>query len=290
MIVLRNVKFLFLLIVCGLIHCLVCDARDFFSLQDTLEPEIEHDTVSGSNHVADSLMYLIPAYRIYPLWDTVTINPYKLDVSKSTDTAHIVLQDEHRCDFSAPFNGRVSSNFGYRRYRLHTGIDIDLNTGDTVRSAFEGRVRITQKHRGYGNMVVVRHRNGLETLYGHLSKIKVKSGEWVDAGDILGLGGNTGRSYGSHLHFEVRYLGEPLNPNELINFSEYKLKKDTLTITKGTFKLANEVKQVKYYTVKKGDNLTRIAKKHGTTVQKLCKLNGIKSTSLLRVGQKIRVR
>ena len=124
--------------------------------------------------------------------------------------------------FCMPTPSRVvTSNFGPRWRRLHAGIDIKVYTGDTIRAAFDGKIRITNyDRRGYGYHVVIRHPNGLETLYGHLSKILVKADAVVKAGDIIGLGGNTGRSYGSHLHFETRLLGQPINPAFMFDFEK----------------------------------------------------------------------
>ena len=120
---------------------------------------------------------------------------------------------------------------------MHYGLDIDLETGDAVSAAFEGMVRISQHHDSYGNVVVIRHNNGLETLYAHLSERSVSPGDHVEAGDIIGLGGNTGRSYGSHLHFEIRFLGRPLNPAAVIDFPNETVKSDTLLIASNLFQM-----------------------------------------------------
>jgi murein DD-endopeptidase MepM/ murein hydrolase activator NlpD len=195
---------------------------------------------------------------------------------------------------------------------LHAGLDLDLETGDPISSAFEGLVRISQFSDSYGNVVVVRHPNGLETLYAHMSARMVVSGQYVQAGDLLGLGGNTGHSFGAHLHFETRYLGNPFDPAYLITPNKKALKSKEFDLTKNklytptktpanpnakTNKESRETKTVdkkgsdkKYYTVKKGDTLSSIASKNKTTVSKICKLNGMKSTSKLKAGQKIRIK
>jgi len=162
---------------------------------------------------------------------------------------------------------------------------------------------------GYGNLVVVRHHNGLETYYAHLSKRLVNPGQVVSVGDTIGLGGNTGRSYGSHLHFETRYLGTPFNPNNIIDFENFKLKCDTLyisgcrgadNITANTSPTATGQKSgtntttitsgnATYYTVKEGDTLSRIAVKYNTSVAKIKQLNGLRS-DFLRIGQRLKVR
>jgi hypothetical protein len=201
--------------------------------------------------------------------------------------------------YVAPFEGKVTSRFGPRRYRYHYGIDLNLNTGDTVVAAFDGRVRLAAYYSGYGYTVVIRHYNGLETLYGHFSKLLVDTNQTVKAGDPIGLGGNTGRSYGSHLHFEVRYLGIPFNPEFVINFDDHKLLNDTLFLSTAQFKYmgggsaspsGSSPAVANYYKVKPGDNLSVIAKRHGTTVTRLCQLNNISRTTTLQVGRRLRVK
>jgi len=267
---------------------------------DTTQHEVDEDELMD---YSDSLISF-PSYDLYCSWDTVNIHPVKVDLTKLSDTTVICLYDETSCGYAHPFAGKVTSNFGPRRKRYHYGIDIDLETGDPVKAAFDGKVRIVQNSASYGNVVVIRHNNGLETYYAHLSKTIVTVGQDVFAGDSIGLGGNTGRSKGSHLHFEVRYLGRPINPNEIISFEKCALVSDSLTVSKKTFSYVKSVptsnyyksstsssssKSPKIYTVKKGDTLTAIAKRYGTTTAALCKKNGIKSTSILKLGQKIKI-
>ena len=170
---------------------------------------------------------------------------------------------------------------------------------------FDGKVRIAKRAGAYGNLVVIRHDNGLETYYGHLSKINVQPNQEIKAGEVLGLGGSTGRSTGPHLHLEIRYLGAAINPEKVIDFANFQLKDETLCLTREYFKNGGKTtssqrslassssskasKGGKYYTVRKGDTLGAIAKRHGTTVKKLARLNNIKGTKI-RAGQKIRVR
>lgn len=236
-----------------------------------------------------------PTFDYEGIWDTISVNPYKIDLSQKPDTTLINLQDGLQCDYAHPFPGHVTSDFGPRgRHRYHLGIDIKLATGDTVKCAFEGVVRIARRSSTFGNVVMVRHKNGLETIYAHLSRIDVKIGQRVEAGELLGLGGNTGRSYGSHLHFEVRYKGVPIDPNKLINFNHCELRTDTLLIDKHTFAYkpkpgAKNYGKTRTYVVRKGDTLGKIAHRTGTTVKRLCKINGIKSTTILRPGRKLKV-
>jgi len=130
----------------------------------------------------------------------------------------------------------------------------------------------------------------LETLYAHLSLRLAEPGDQVKAGDVIGLGGNTGRSYGNHLHFECRFNGQPIDPKLIVNFEKQDLVSDQLAISKSTFKYVTEARAVKYHTVKKGENLSVIANRYGTSLKTLCKLNGIKQSSIIRPGQKLRYR
>lgn len=236
--------------------------------------------------VNDSLSY-IPAYDAYCDWNTDKVHPYKVNLTNMTDTVVIPLATDS-CSFAAPFTGRKTSDFGYRRYRYHYGVDIKLRTGDPVKSAFDGVVRIAQYDATYGRLVVVRHNNGLETLYAHLSKLKVKEGDWVEAGEVVGLGGNTGRSTGSHLHFEARYKGEPINPNELIDWELGLLCSDTLYLNKEHYEYLVEIRKRKYHKIRRGDTLSGIARRYGTSVGHICRLNGIRSTTTLRIGRTLR--
>jgi murein DD-endopeptidase MepM/ murein hydrolase activator NlpD len=243
----------------------------------------EYESVWDIN---DSLNF-IPAFDDYCDWNTERVHPYKNNLTTMRDTVLIPLAYDS-CSFAAPFIGRKTSDFGYRRYRYHYGVDIKLYTGDPVVSAFEGVVRIAQYDGDYGRVVVVRHNNGLETLYAHLSKLNVKEGDWVEAGEVVGLGGNSGRSTGSHLHFEARYLGEPIDPNALIDWSTGTLLHDTLALNQEHFEYLIEVRRRKYHTIRRGDTLSGIARRYGTSVSNLCKLNGMRSTTTLRIGRSIR--
>lgn len=243
-----------------------------------------------------------PNFDYFGIWDTVSANPYHLDFSQKTDTTVIYLEDQHKCDYFHPIKGDVTSVFGPRsRSRYHYGIDINLETGDSVQCAFEGTVRVSRKSRTFGNVVIVRHKNGLETIYAHLSRLNVKIGDHVEAGDVLGLGGNTGRSRGSHLHFEVRYKGQAIDPQKIISFTNCSLVDDCIELSKETFTYPQYSKKYdskkyksgygnsKVYTVRSGDTLGRIAQRNGTTVSKICKANGISSTTILRPGKKLKL-
>lgn len=224
-------------------------------------------------------------------WDRKMINSGRFDSKSMTDTIRIPLNDSslNGLRYCHPFKNYVTSNFGPRRYIFHYGVDIKLYKGDPVCAAFDGVVRITKyDRRGFGNVVVIRHPFGLETIYGHLSKILVSPMQKVKAGDIIGLGGNSGRSTGSHLHFEIRYRGEPFDPNCFIDFNEYRLKSDTLVLTRANFEYLIELRKAKYCTIRKGDTLYKIARRYNTTVNQLCKLNNISRKTILRPGRKLR--
>ena len=244
-------------------------------------------------------------------WDTTKINVYDVELKDIPMSMVIDLVDTLK-SYHYPVKGRVTSKYGPRRRRIHQGTDIDLETGDPIYATFDGRVRhTTYIARGYGNLIIIRHDNGLETFYAHLSETNVKPGDWVTAGQIIGKGGNTGRSTGSHLHYEIRYKGHTFDPERLIDFTTGTLRRETFLLKRTYFspysrftqdfdeeiqsdeedkKIAAEAAAIKYHIVKRGDTLGRIAINNHTTVTKLCQLNGIKKTATLRIGQRIRVR
>lgn len=246
-------------------------------------------------------------------WNSRSVNAYAGMAVPDTKTIDV-------SEFAMPCPGYVTSPYGYRRRfrREHKGIDLKLQTGDTVYAAFDGRVRLTNfERRGYGYYVIVRHTNGLETVYGHLSRFLVEPDQDVKAGEPIALGGNTGRSFGSHLHFETRFMGIPINPAAIFDFANQTVHTDTYTFDKNTYKrarnfdpAANEQYASKYrasrpasqsatassgsrsknYTVRRGDTLSRIASRNGVTVRQLCKLNGLTTKSKLQPGKKLRLR
>ncbi len=233
----------------------------------------------------------VTIHEYYNIWDSKNINPYEVDPLKFTDSVSLQLFDTLSAPWSPPLDEtKVTSHFGSRHYRWHYGTDIKLNTGDSVRTVFDGIVRIKKYDpSGYGYYVLVRHKNGLETLYGHLSKQMVEVGDEVKAGEVIGLGGSTGRSSGPHLHFEFRYQGNPVNPEDIYDFDSNELLSDTLVVTAETFSYIKEVRKVHYYKVRRGDTLSGISKRHGVPISKICSLNGIRKNSTLRVGQRLRV-
>ena len=236
---------------------------------------------------------LYPGLDLYPNWNNEFVQAY----------GNAIVPESYTFDltgFCMPTpNTRITDVFGYRprRRRAHYGLDIKVYVGDTIRAAFDGKVRVVknQGRRGYGKYVVIRHDNGFETVYGHLSKQLVEDNQLVKAGEPIGLGGNTGRSTGSHLHFETRFLGIAINPIYMFDFPKQDIVADTYTFrkAKGVNRAGSHDTQVadgaiRYHKVKSGDTLSRIAKLRGVSVSTLCKLNRIKPTTTLRIGQVLR--
>jgi murein DD-endopeptidase MepM/ murein hydrolase activator NlpD len=195
----------------------------------------------------------VPASKLYHNnWNNtdVRLNSEKMFDKNATYVLTLVNKNDN--DFVFPFKGKIISPFGYRGRRIHTGTDIKLKLNEEVYAAFDGVVRMAKRYSGYGNIVVIRHANGLETCYSHLNKIKVKVNQEVKSGDLVGLGGRTGRATTTHLHFETRFLGQPFNPEIILDFENYSLKSDSLIIDKNTFIKAKKAKKYKYIKNKKG--------------------------------------
>ena len=250
-----------------------------------------------------------PAADLYEDWN----NKYAHRATALPDTFKINLRG-----FCMPTDNRVvTSNFGARWGRQHKGIDVKVYIGDTIRAAFSGKVRMVKYEAGgYGKYVVIRHGNGLETIYGHMSKHLVAEDEIVEAGQPIGLGGNTGRSTGSHLHFETRLCGVALNPALMVDFKNQDVVGDYYMFYRDTYQkesiVANRLrgvngrgdivsdedmelaiaapeatytKNVKFHKVKSGETLSSIARKRHTTVNAICKLNRIGKNIRLMPGQ-----
>jgi murein DD-endopeptidase MepM/ murein hydrolase activator NlpD len=255
----------------------------FIDLMDDIEPEIDIYTEG---------------------WNSQRVNPFK--ESEVPDTKIIDVTG-----YSMPHRGSLTSNYGYRAKfgRMHKGVDIGIRSNDTIYAAFDGKVRLTNyEAKGYGNYVILRHPNGLETVYGHLNKFLVKADQVVRAGDPIALGGSTGRSTGPHLHFETRYMGYAINPNAIFDFANHTTHTDTYQFSKKTYtqgrnyapstavaksekenpyKNASKVKTT--YTVKKGDSLSSIARSYGMSTTTLKRLNGL-SNSSIQPGQVLKLK
>lgn len=261
------------------------------------------------NQLIEAEMLESPAADLYDDWN----NKYAHRATELPDSFRIDLRG-----FCMPTTSRVlTSNFGARWGRQHKGLDIKVYIGDTIRAAFSGKVRMVKyEARGYGKYVVIRHYNGLETIYGHMSKQLVEEDQEVRAGDPIGLGGNTGRSTGSHLHFETRLCGVALNPALMFDFRNQDVVDDYFMFRRDSYQsesalatrlrgvggsasadnaddvelataapAASYAKNVRFHKVKAGESLSTIARKRGTTVSALCKLNRISKNMRLMPGQ-----
>lgn len=255
-----------------------------------------------------------PAAQLYDDWS----NRYAHRATQVPDSFRIDLRH-----FCMPTPSRVvTSNFGSRWGRQHKGLDIKVYIGDTIRAAFSGKVRVVKyEGGGYGKYIVIRHNNGLETIYGHLSKQLVAEDQTVRAGEPIGLGGNTGRSTGSHLHFETRLCGVALNPALMFDFRNQDVVSDFYVYIKSNYEhesaeatrlrgkvgnggynrdevqgeLANNSNanfdssaDMRYHKVKSGETLVSIAEKRGVTIDTICKLNHITKGKAVRPGQILR--
>jgi len=262
------------------------------------------------------------------------IDTYPYEAQHMPDTIRLPLRNEMGyATLMYPIKGRVNSRFGPRYGGFHYGTDFQLAIGDTVVAVMDGVVRISRVDEGgYGNFIVIAHKNGLETLYGHLDKPLVRVGDFVSIGQAIGLGGNTGRSTGPHLHFEFRFMGEQFNPEEVFDASNFSFRVDTITLTQGNFahlhryphryapgtiirttpaQLAShthahahthtasiasggqggqsDTPAATVHIVRKGDTLYGIARRYGTTISRLCQLNGLTRQSVLQIGQRIQL-
>ena len=263
--------------------------------------------INNRETIKDSLIFV-------KYWSTTNLTPYRdVDHSAMPFTVVIDLVDSLK-SFHYPYMGKVHprGKFGPRRGRSHLGVDLPLQMGAPIYATFCGRVRISSYNRGgYGNLVIIRHDNGLETYYGHLSERMVEPNQWVEAGQIIGLGGSTGRSTGPHLHFEIRYYGRAFDPQRLIDFEKGILCRETFLLKKNYFSVYSKAPQNfedeilneqedkaevaemtarRYHKIRSGDTLGHIAVKHGTTISKICALNGITRNTTLKLNRTLRVR
>ncbi|HPT10195.1 MAG TPA: M23 family metallopeptidase [Bacteroidales bacterium] len=218
-------------------------------------------------------------------WINDQIFAYRLKPDSIHDTVIILTRPDR--PFTLPYYGKLFRGFMY----THKGLDIKLNKGDTVLSAFDGVVRYAKYNRGgFGNLVIIRHYNGLETYYAHLSKMLVKVNQVIRSGDPIALGGSTGRSRGPHLHFEVRYKDIPLDPLRMIDYDNKKLIANTFPVTKRVFYPNDHVENAIVVRIKNGDTLGKLARKYNISIKEICAMNKIKPNTTLRVGRSLRVK
>lgn len=264
-------------------------AQALLAEEVTIQRQMEEVKTIALRNMLLNEVNTVPSADMYPEW-----------VNTKVHFKH-ALPDSFRIDlrgFVMPTtNTQITDKFGYRprRRRVHNGIDIKVNRGDTIYAAFDGKVRITAYQRkGYGHYVVVRHHNGIETLYAHLSKRLVGANDNVKAGDPIGIGGNTGRSSGPHLHFETLLLGSCLDPALLFDFKNQDVTGDfylyrrpgSKYIENGVVKIAGPEK--KYHKVKSGETIGKIARKYNVEEGIIFKLNKLNSRSIIRPGQMLR--
>jgi murein DD-endopeptidase MepM/ murein hydrolase activator NlpD len=245
-------------------------------------------------------------------WDNDNISAYRSVKYDSLPSSVAINLVDSLKSYRYPCVGRITSRYGMRHRRAHNGIDMAVKVGDTICSAFDGRVRFSKAtETGYGTLIIIRHDNGLETYHGHLSARLVEEGDRVVAGQPIGLGGNSGRSTGPHLHFEVRYYGQSIDPERIINFRTGELRRENFLLKKNYFSIYSKYEQdfnaeaerdaaekkenqmsaeKRYYKVRSGDYLGLIAKRNHTTVSAICRLNGIKPTTTLQIGKVLRVK
>ena len=300
-------------------------AQDLLASQAPIDRKMKSVDSLSLQQLINNEVWEAPAADLYEDWDNVNASiPETLPNKKKINLR----------DYCMPTTSRVvTSNFGARWGRQHKGLDIKVYIGDTIRAAFSGKVRIVSyEARGYGKYIMIRHPNGLETVYGHLSKQLVHENQMVKAGDPIGLGGNTGRSTGSHLHFETRLGGVALNPAIMFDFKNQDVVYDEWTFDRSTYnKLSAESTKLRgsgiyrggdglfdnassskvirskaskgkskgkgksrvqksnsrQHVVKSGETLYSIAKKNNTTVEKICKDNGLNKNATIKAGKKL---
>ena len=264
-------------------------AQALIAEEVTVQRQMEAVEAVALRHMLLNEANTVPSAHMYPEWTNTRVH------------FNHALPDSFRIDlrgFVMPTtNTKITDKFGYRprRRRVHNGIDVQVERGDTIYAAFDGKIRITAyQRRGYGHYVVIRHHNGIETLYAHLSKKLVEMNENVKAGDPIGIGGNTGRSSGPHLHFETLLLGKCLDPALLFDFKNQDVTGDSYLyrrpgskyVENGVVKIAGPEK--KYHKVKQGETIGKIAKKYGVEQEMIFKLNKLNSRSIIRPGQTLR--
>lgn len=283
-----------IIMICGGVHA---SAQDLLASRAPIDRTMKTIDPIILRQIIETEQSQYPAYSLYPEWSNKYAHAYR----------NINIPDNFKIDlrgFSMPTpSRRITSNFGYRASfgRQHKGLDIKVYTGDTIYAAFSGKVRVVRYEAGgYGNYIVIRHNNGLETIYGHLSKQLVSENENVRSGEPIGLGGSTGRSTGSHLHFEVRFLGEAINPAQVFDFPNQDIVSDYYVFRKSEFeRLTSKAADhdnnpnttasgPSFCKVKNGETLYSIARKYNTTVKMLRELNRLGENTKVFPGQIIR--
>lgn len=290
----KKIFVVFVAVIVGCLSMAYGQVTSSASIKNSANAEYEDLVVTSDFDLSDSL------YK--NIWNNTQIR-YADKITSKNDTVVVLFSENDR--YQHPFSGKVISKYGRRGSRHHSGTDIKLQKGDSVWCAFDGKVRIAKRMNGYGNMVLVRHNNGLETIYAHLSSISVTTDEVVRAGSLIGLGGRTGRATTDHLHFETRLFGQAFDSSVYIDFEAGRLKVDKLFYNEGrvtTSKqelsatnmhrsqdLNQEAGQGVTHTIKQGDTLWNIAKRYGTTVARICSDNNILKSQVLKIGLQLKI-
>ena len=260
---------------------------------DSVSTIIRHeDSIRIHDYILSEKLYTPDSAAVFSeKWDTINIFAYgNIDYKRALDTLAIPILGDTG-SFAIPVPGHKLSGFGWRWGQIHNGVDLDLSTGDTVVSTFDGIVRFAGwNNGGYGYLVIVRHYNGLETYYAHLNSLNCKDNQAVNAGDCIGFGGRTGRAYGPHLHYEIRFKDNPFDPEWLISFESNELITDMLYLMPEKFGHVKEIANSKYHIISSGDSLWGISRRYGVSINYICSLNGITEESTLRIGQRLRVK
>ncbi len=188
----------------------------------------------------------------------------------------------------------IGSPYGIRSHRLHRGVDVNVIKDEPVVAAYPGEVTMSRYNKGgYGHYVLIKHPNGIETLYAHLSKRLLSVGDKVFPGDIVGLAGNSGRSSAAHLHFEIRYSEVNIDPTTVIDFPHWTLQPgvDKFSMKKARNdhrKIQAQLRNYNFYVVQAGDSQGDVANWFNISIESLCRINDLKPGAPLKAGQKLR--
>jgi murein DD-endopeptidase MepM/ murein hydrolase activator NlpD len=280
-------------------------------LETTLYDLDDFNQVDFSDHLFVQKPFQIPAYHLYQeLWDTLHLRAQAIDIPFFKDTLKLMMVEHTNSSFAFPCSGNLVLDYGFHRKLFHAGVDFEVMEDAPIVSCFDGVVRMARLYGEYGKMVVIRHYNGLETVYAHLNRISVKSGQIVAAGQLIGTGGKTGNVDTPTLHFEIRFFNQFFNPNKVIDFKSRKLVDNLIVITPLDFNIVPIIKvetnsqgaintlpnnkpkeSPTFHIVKSGDTLFKIARLYNTTPEALIKLNNLKGDgSNIQLDQKIRIK
>jgi murein DD-endopeptidase MepM/ murein hydrolase activator NlpD len=233
-----------------------------------------------------------PDYYKVTRWDTTDLNMYHVDMTLFRDTLTYRFSESGKYAYTIPKAGYVTSGFGRRSLfgrKFHKGLDIDLETGDEVRAALPGKIRIARYSTGYGNFVIISHEGGLETLYGHMSELKVVEGQEVESGAVIGLGGSTGQSTGAHLHFEIRIFGEQIDPAWVLNTETLKPHSPEVKIDASWFNHLLNYSETEFHIVEEGETMDDICRLYEVDKEEMLLINNLNSEEDMKLGMRLRL-